>query len=115
MGAKSLESWDPMSRIKPPTGPWQDMMGPLPTGESSLVVVDYYSRFYEVEIMRSRYGFPFTLKSDNGPQFCCEEFEKFLSDHGIEPHDFSIAAAAGQWSCRKTEPNSAQVFESCSC
>ena len=32
----------------------------------------------------SRYGFPFTLKSDKGPQFCCAEFEKFLSDHGIE-------------------------------
>ena len=31
-----------------------------------------------------RYGFPFTLKSDNGPQFCCVEFGKFLSDHGIE-------------------------------
>ena len=74
-------------------------MGPLPTGESLLVVVDYFRRFYEVEIMRSttskkvvdvlaqifsRYGYPFTLKSDNGPQFCCEEFKTFLSDHGIE-------------------------------
>ena len=94
---------EPMKRVKPPTGPWQDiaidLMGPLPTGESLLVVVDYYSRFYEVAIMCStaakrvvdvltqifsRYGFPFTLKSDNGPQFCCAEFEKFLSDHGIE-------------------------------
>ena len=94
---------EPMKRVKPPTGPWQDiainLMGPLPTGESLLVVVDYYSRFYEVAIMCStaakrvvdvltqifsRYGFPFTLKADNGPQFCCAEFEKFLSDHGIE-------------------------------
>lgn len=31
-----------------------------------------------------RYGFPFTLKSDNSPKFWCEEFEKFLSDHGIK-------------------------------
>ena len=92
-----------MKRVKPPTVPWQDiaidLMGPLPTGESLLVFVDYYSRFYEVAIMYStaakrvvdvlkqifsRYGFPFTLKSDNGPQFCCAEFEKFLSDQGIE-------------------------------
>ena len=93
----------PMKRVEPPSGPWQDVaadfMGPLPTGESLLVVVDYYSRFYEVVIMRStttkkvvdalsqiftRYGYPFTLKTDNGPSFCGEEFTKYLSDHGVE-------------------------------
>ena len=92
-----LQPPEPMKRVEPPTGPWQDiaidLMGPLPTGESLLVVVDYFSRFYEVEIMRSttskkvvdvlaqifsRYGYPFPLKSDNGPQFCCEEFKTFL-------------------------------------
>ena len=101
---------EPMKRAKPPTGPWQDididLMGPLPTGESLLVVVDYYSRFYEVAIMCStaakrvvdvltqifsRYGFPFTLKSDNGPQFCCAEFETEF--------DVPTALAAGQWTC----------------
>ena len=30
-----------------------DLLGPLPTGESILVVVDYYSRHYEIDIMRS--------------------------------------------------------------
>ena len=102
-GCHEFQVPEPMKRVKPPTGPWQDVvidfMGPLPTRESLLTVVDYYSRFYEVAIMRltaakrvvvvliqifSRYGFPFALKSDNSPQFCCEEFEKFLSDHGIE-------------------------------
>ena len=94
---------EPMKRVK--AAYWtlarhrHRLDGSSSTGESLLVVVDYYSRFYEVAIMRptaakkmvvvltqifSRYGFPFTLKSDNGPQFCCEEFEKFLSDHGIE-------------------------------
>ena len=37
--------------------PWQDcaadLLGPLPTGESILVVVDYYSRFLEVAILKS--------------------------------------------------------------
>ena len=36
---------EPMQRIESPTGPWQDvavdLMGPLPTGESLLFVVDY--------------------------------------------------------------------------
>ena len=56
----------------------------------------------------SRYGFSFTLKFDNRPKFCSEEFEKFLSDHGIEHLlDISTALATSQWTCRKTEENSA--------
>ena len=30
-----------------------DLLGPLPTGESILVVVDYHSRHYEIDIMTS--------------------------------------------------------------
>ena len=37
-------------RTEPPTGPWQDLaadfMGPLPTGETLLVEVNYYSWYY---------------------------------------------------------------------
>ncbi len=40
-----------------PPGKWQDLtidlLGPMPTGEFLLVVVDYYTRFYEVEITTS--------------------------------------------------------------
>ena len=94
---------EPMRRTEMPTGPWQDiavdLMGPMPTGESLLVVVDYYSRYYEVVIMHSttsrriinalneifaRYGFPHSLKSDNGAQFVSEEFERFLQEANIE-------------------------------
>ena len=74
-------------------------MGPLPTGESLLVVVDYYSRYYEVSVMRltttpkiiialreifSRFGNPHSLKTDNGPQFVSKEFEEFSRECGIE-------------------------------
>ena len=83
------QSPEPMQRVEPPSGPWQDLavdfLGPFPGGESILVVVDYYSRFFEVVVMKStkshdviralnpifaRYGYPFSLKSDNGPQLC---------------------------------------------
>ena len=41
---------EPMQRVQPPSGPWQylalDFLGPFPTGESLLVTVDYYSRFF---------------------------------------------------------------------
>ena len=94
---------DPMSRVLPPSSPWQDcsadLLGPLPTGESILVVIDYYSRFLEVAILKSttsakviealapmfaRFGFPFSLRTDNGPQFVSEEFEAYLRANGIE-------------------------------
>ena len=94
---------EPMQRTEPPTAPWQevaiDLMGPMPTGESLLVVVDYYSIYFEVVVMRSTtshkvivalmemfaiYGFPHSLKSDNGPQFVSDEFETFLQTCGIE-------------------------------
>ena len=96
------QSPEPMQRVEPPSGPWQDLavdfLGPF-LGESILVVVDYYSRFFEVVVMKSmkshdviralnpifaRYGYPFSLKSDNGPQFVSEEFEAYLRENGIQ-------------------------------
>ena len=94
---------EPMSRVLPPSAPWQDcaadLLGPLPTGESILVVVDYYSRFLEVAFLKSttsakviealapmfaRFGLPFSLRTDNGPQFVSVEFETFLRTNDIE-------------------------------
>ncbi|MCG8032063.1 MAG: DDE-type integrase/transposase/recombinase [Candidatus Thiodiazotropha taylori] len=93
---------EPMARTELPAGPWQhlaaDLLGPLPTGESILVLVDYYSRFFEVEIMKSTtsdkvikainkffvtHGLPLSLQTDNGPQFVSESFKNFLSENGI--------------------------------
>ena len=63
------------------------------------MLVDYYSRFYEVVIMRTitsakvievlqpifaRFGIPCSLGSDNGRQFVLLEFETFLKENGIE-------------------------------
>ena len=48
---------EPMSRVLPPSAPWQDCsvdrLGHLPKGESILVLVDYFSRFVEVVILKS--------------------------------------------------------------
>ena len=78
-----------------------DLLGPLPTGESILVVVDYYSRYYEIDIMRStvaskvissleeifaRHGLPESLTSDNGPQFVATEFTEYMEQQGIGHH-----------------------------
>ena len=84
------------------TGKWQDLsldlLGPMPTGEYLLVVIDYYSRYCEVEILMSAsasqiisrlekifavHDLLVTITSDNGPQFRAEEFEQYLVDNGI--------------------------------
>ena len=87
-----------------PTGPWQDcaadLLGPIPVGgESLLLMVDYYSRFYAVAILKSttsdkrieamtpmfaRFGVAFSLKTDNGPQLVPSESEQYLEELGIE-------------------------------
>ncbi|XP_062539057.1 uncharacterized protein K02A2.6-like [Armigeres subalbatus] len=85
-----------------PEKPWTDVaidfLGPLPSGDYLLVLVDYFSRFTEVIVMRqitaeltinalfetfSRYGIPETLRSDNGPQFISEQFKTFCEEYGI--------------------------------
>ena len=94
---------EPMARAFPPSGSWEDcradILGPLHSGESLLVVVDILSRYFEVVILRStsstriveglkpifaRFGVLHTLKIDNGPQLVSEEFEIFLAENGIE-------------------------------
>ncbi|XP_030834780.1 uncharacterized protein K02A2.6-like [Strongylocentrotus purpuratus] len=96
---------EPIRSTMLPTGPWVDVavdfLGPLPTGESILVVVDYYSRYYEYAIMKSttaektvkaraeifgRHGLPVTLYSDNGPQFISEVFAEYMNITGIHHH-----------------------------
>ena len=49
-----------------------DLMGPFPTGESLLVIVDYYSRFPVVEILQS------TVSSVN-----IHRMHKIFSIHGL--------------------------------
>ena len=94
---------EPITSSTLPDGPWRDiavdLMGPLPSGQSLVIVADYYSRYYEVAVMRSttaekviecleeifcRHGLPTTMKSDNGPQFISQELATYCDDNGIE-------------------------------
>ncbi|XP_015778608.1 PREDICTED: uncharacterized protein K02A2.6-like [Acropora digitifera] len=67
--------------------------------EHILVVVDYYSRYYETDVVKTvtsqqtiksleaifaRHGLPEVLTSDNGPHFVSEEFEAYLKESGIK-------------------------------
>ena len=72
--------------IKPtllPRDPWQDLavdlLGPLLCGDSVLVVVDYFSRFYEIEVMRSTTS-----------EKIFERLEEIFTTHGL-PLSVTIA------------------------
>uniref|UniRef100_A0A182YRT6 Uncharacterized protein n=1 Tax=Anopheles stephensi TaxID=30069 RepID=A0A182YRT6_ANOST len=94
---------EPMIRRELPSAPWQhvaiDFLGPLPSGHSLLVVVDYFSRYIEVEIMKkidstetikrlnpifARFGLPLSITADNGPQFSSDEFKVYCNHLRIQ-------------------------------
>ena len=84
----------PVKITRMPERPWQDLaldlLGPMPTGEYLLVLVDYFSRWVEVDIIKSttsetiikcldkqfsRFGVPSTLRTDNGPNWCPQKWK----------------------------------------
>lgn len=92
----------PLKRREMPTGPWIDVavdfMGPLPSGDHFFVIVDYFSRYKEIKIIKnvtstntinllkeifSRLGFPVSITADNGKQFVSEEMKNFCTENGI--------------------------------
>lgn len=94
---------EPMKRKQLPTAPWEhlamDYLGPLPSAHNLLVVVDYFSRYFEVEIMKkidstetikrlrvifARFGLPLSITVDNGKQFTSKEFREFCESNNIK-------------------------------
>lgn len=92
-----------MKRQTFPTAPWVDVaidfMKLLPSSDYLFVMVDYYSRYKEIKIMRtiakhtirimeeifSRLGFPNTVTTDN-PQLISNEIKTFCNKNGIVFH-----------------------------
>ena len=75
-----------------------DFCGPFPSGDYLLVVTDDFSRYPEVEILRStsakaviphldsifaRQGIPEIVRTDNGPPFNSESFQMFATQLGF--------------------------------
>ena len=94
---------EPLRHTEFSSQPWvdlaADLMGPLPSREDVLVVVDYCSRYFEVDILMSvtspkvieslekifcTHGLPQSFKTDNGTEFVSDEFEHFLKTNDIE-------------------------------
>ena len=94
---------EPLTMSELPSGPWEhvniDFFGPLPSGDYILEVVDQYSRWVELEVVRSTaakstipkldkifsaYGIPYKITTDNGPPFHGKEFKNFTEYLNIE-------------------------------
>ena len=94
---------DPLQMTPLPPDPWHtvhmDFCVPFPSGEYLFVVIDAYSRFPEVVIVRSTsssciipqldrifstHGIPHVVRSDNGPPFTSEEIREYMRENGID-------------------------------
>ena len=93
----------PIQTTELPNSAWEkveiDITGPFQGGQYCLVLVDFYSRYPEVEFLQSItsttiinrlikifsvHRFTEELISDNGRQFVSEEMENFLAENGIK-------------------------------
>lgn len=93
---------EPMKRTELPSEAWQhlamDCLGPLPSGHNILVLVDYFSRYFEVAIMTkidakatigrlrdifARFGLPLSITADNGRQFVSNEMKTYCDVNNI--------------------------------
>ncbi|XP_048743047.1 uncharacterized protein K02A2.6-like [Ostrea edulis] len=97
----SPEKSEPMKSTDIPSSPWEHISADLmclPTGDNLFVVVDYYSRYFEVDVMRSTttdrivrslrkmvltHGLPVSRTTDNGPQFRSSDFKDYLESEVI--------------------------------
>lgn len=94
---------EPLKPSDLPTAPWceisADFHGPLPSGEKLLVILDEYSRFPIVHVMRNTtadslinkldgtfalFGYPDSLKTDNGPPFDSTRIKNYMKDNSID-------------------------------
>lgn len=94
---------EPLKMSELPDAPWHsvsaDFYGPLPSGEYLLVIVDDYTRYPIVEVIRSTsantvipvvdkvfsmFGIPRVVKTDNGPPFNSNQFAEFANYLGFK-------------------------------
>ena len=97
---KPAQRYEPMKSADLPSRPWEMLGTDLcqVKGHTFLVVIDYYSRWLEVKLLKTTtseavikklkeifaaHGIPDMLLSDNGPQYISSEFAEFSSKYGF--------------------------------
>ena len=93
---------EPLKMSPLPSAPWKEIsidFAELPNGEYLMLVIDDYTRYPVVEMIKSvsantviprldkilsEFGIPDVLKSDNGPPFNSHDFRSFAQDLGFK-------------------------------
>ena len=109
---------EPMILSAVPERPWQVLGTDFFSlnGRTYFLVMDYYSRFFEISIplasqktsetirtLKSKFarqGIPDILRSGNGPKFVSTEFDEFSKEYSFTHMTPSHLYAAGQWRSR---------------
>ena len=98
---KTAPHTEPLLQPALPKYPWEKLATDLfqLKGKSYLLVVDYFSKYVEVQALSSttsanvvaalkaifsRHGIPATLISDNGPQYIAEDMKAFAKEYGFQ-------------------------------
>ena len=122
-----------LASVKPtkmPDKSWQDLaldlLGPMPTGEHVVVPTNYFSRWIEVDIVRStlskeiikcldaqftRHGILWSLRTDNAPNFVSSEMESYPKYMASYLQVNNTFMADGQRRSRKTESLVTESYE----
>jgi hypothetical protein len=128
MDFRSKNPREPLSPTPIPDGPWQTVGSDLFTwnNEDYLVIVDYYSKFFEVSKLENtrsktvimhmksafvRHGIPFEVKSDNGPQYASKEFNDFARSWCFEHSTSSPYNPQGNGLAEKTVQTMKRILE----
>ena len=119
---------EPLTQHKVPLYPWQVVGSDLFTwdGQDYVVVVDYYSRYFEVGKLKgtrachviaemkkffSTHGIPETVISDNGPQYASEEFRDFARSYGFAHQTSSPHFPQSNGLAEKTVQTCKHIFD----
>ena len=108
-----------------------DIVGLLPqaTGQRKFILVatDYFTKWAKVEAYAQikatqlkqfvqknivcRFGVPYSIVSDNGPQFISKPFQQFCTEFGIKKCLLYTPVSPIQWASQSHKKNISQVFE----
>ncbi|XP_053406038.1 uncharacterized protein K02A2.6-like [Mercenaria mercenaria] len=119
---------EPMKRRELPSQPWEhlsaDFLGPLPSGHNLLVIVDYYSRWVEIFVLKTItsykiiqcfkrlfavHGLPIAIQTDNAQNFNSRELNKLDSS---DAHDQNKSVkSSSQLETSFSEENIESSFE----